>query len=49
MMAISGAPGKVEDKAYLYHIILQSQKSDPRRRLVIQSDQDIHVCGKGMI
>jgi hypothetical protein len=48
-MAICGAQGKDEDKAYLYNMILQSQKPDPSRKLVIPSYQDVHVCGKGMI
>jgi hypothetical protein len=32
----------MNDKTYLHHI---SQRSDPREKKFIQSDQDVHVYG----
>ena len=33
----------MKDKAYLYHILLQSRKPDPERKQITQSNQDVHV------
>jgi hypothetical protein len=42
MMAICGAQGRIEDKAYLFHIYCKVKNWIQGENQVIQSDQDVH-------
>jgi hypothetical protein len=45
MMATCGAQGRIEDKAYLFHIYCKVKNRIQEENQIKQSDQDVRVYG----